>query len=71
MVADNIDHPTPGPNSFTAHTKDGPLMMQIGLEFAKVFKSPEQSCRALRVIIHALPLYKNPAGSSKKQAWSG
>ena len=61
-----FDYKKAKPNRFAARMKDGPLIVMIEPDVAKIFTSAEQVNKALRALISAIPEKK--AATSKTQA---
>jgi len=57
-----FDYRKAKPNRFAARMKDGPLIVMIEPEVAKVFTSSEQVNKALRALISAMPEKKTVTG---------
>lgn len=50
-----FDYKKAKPNHFAERMKDGPLVVMIEPDVAKVFKSSEQVNKALRALVSAIP----------------
>jgi hypothetical protein len=56
MSAENkFDYKKAKPNRFASRMKDGPLVVVVDPDVAKVFTSAEQVNKALRALISAMP----------------